>query len=289
MCLRVLLNGFDAIEMCSGHCGAPIWDEKNKVLLLDKVYARGLTRTLLSDFTPEFSGMISLKEKSNEKSQEKSNEKPFKFPKKRYGRKIGSMVDANLATWTATGVTPKNTDPRFNYICKILNEKRWIPLRAQFPVGCHELRLATKIDLIVTDVFHNIIILEIKCGFEGYFDTENQGTMKYPFQKVPTSCRNNAYLQLMISEYLFLHCKHELNGKSESIKSKYMGAYLLHVFQGENNSFNHTLTMLPDWCKDTNTLEQCIEILKQSRFYNQKDRKRALSNGARRAKSKRIS
>lgn len=257
--------------MCTG-CPAPTWSEEHKVLIFQpgNTYARGLTKTLVADFTPEFSATVALKGVPHIKA-------------KKHGRKEGNRTDLHVNQWSSDGnLPPAGQDPKFDYICQVLRDQRWLPLAAQFAVGCSELRLATKIDLVVQDLLGRIRILEIKCGFDDYFDIENQGSMRHPWTHVPASFRNKAFLQLFLTQYLFQHSQHSLRDKP------YAGAYLLHVYEADDQgTLKHTLDALPAWCgKDlsSETLEQCLEVLKQSRFQTKNDRKRTMTNGFRRAR-----
>jgi len=257
--------------MCTG-CPAPTWSEEHNVLIFQpgNTYARGLTKTLIADFTPEFSATVALKGVSRIKA-------------KKHGRKEGNLTDRHINQWASDGkLPPPGHDLKFDYIHQVLKDRRWLPLAAQFAVGCSELRLATKIDLIVQDLLGVIRILEIKCGFDDYFDIENQGSMRYPWTHVPASFRNKAFLQLFMTEYLFRHSQHPLRDKP------YAGAYLLHVYEADDQgTLNHTLDPLPAWCGEdlsSETLAQCLEVLKQSRFQTKNDRKRTMTNGFRRAR-----
>lgn len=261
--------------MCSsstGSCLAPTWLEREKVLVfpVGHTYARGLTKTLVADFTPEFSATVALKGVSRVKT-------------KKHGLREGNRSDDHLSRWANEGAVPKaGADPRFDYIAQVLAAQRWLPVAAQCPVGCADLRLATKIDLVVQDVLGHIRILEIKCGFDDYFDVQNQGPMKHPFQHVPASFRNKAFLQLMVTEYLFHHTRHSWSSH------EYRGAYLLHVFARDDDAgtLGHTLEPLPEWCRNAETLTLCLAVMKDSKAQTTHTRKRVMTNGCRRARSR---
>lgn len=256
--------------MCQG-CPAPEWNEAQKILIFEPghTYARGLTKTLIADFTPEFSATVALKAVPHIKA-------------KKHGRREGNRTDEHLSRWANEGVElPPGKDAKFDYIRQVLRERRWLPVAAQLAVGCQELRLATKIDLMVQDLQGRLYIIELKCGFDDYFDVQNQGHMKYPFEHVPLSFRNKSFLQLMVTEYLFQHARHRFSAPHKT----YAGAYLLHVFEEDDQgTIQHTLEPLPDWCRSRETLDQCLAVLQQSRYQNKNDRKRTMTNGFRRAR-----
>lgn len=242
-----------------------VWNSEKRVLIFPNgKYARGLTKTLLADFSPEFSARKALQSLDTRKI-------------KRNGRKIGCRMDELMEKYVTKGIhTPK--DPKFCYITEVLKKNRWIPYKAQVPVGSEELRLATRVDLIVKDVFGTTILLEIKCGFDDYFTVANQGNMLYPYDTIPASCQNHAYLQLLFTEYMYLQSFEEPNG---------IQSYLLHVFENADNEIQHTLTTLPDWCRNKEWFNTALGILKESRYTTSDDRKRALKNGQQRGRMKR--
>ncbi len=262
--------------MCDQPCLAPTWDEGKHVLFFPSngTYARGLTNTLAADFMPNFSPSVAISA---------TIPRPRKHGRSQ-GRSQGNLADKDMSLWANSGVRPPiGKDPRFDRICDVIKSKRWIPIAAQFPVGCEDLRLATKIDLIVLDAFSRLILIELKCGFDDYFDVHNQGNMKYPFEHVPMSYRNKAYLQLAMTTYLFLHCQHRLS------HYKYHGSYLLHIYddggQPDGSRLQHSLTPLPRWTyASRETVQQCIEVLRQSKKRNKKECKRVVSNGYKRAR-----
>jgi hypothetical protein len=188
---------------------------------------------------------------------------------------MGIVADNRMTAWANKGILPKpGIDKHFDVIRAAIESKRWIPVAAQWPVGCDTLRLATKIDLVVSDLNGTLYIVELKCGFRDYFELENQGNMRYPFQNVPVSAKNNSFLQLFVTEYLFTHCAHKFSGKP------YGGAFLLRVCDGE-----YSLDPLPAWC--TGSIQTCIGELYLTRDENTQTRKRSVKNGVRRARTKR--
>jgi len=249
------------------------WDEKERVLTFPvagserKLFARGLTKTLSAQFSPEFSISLVLKALKTIK-------------KKKHGRFRGNLADHQLSTWANEGVLPGfNMDPRFDYIRNVLVEQQWIPVSAQLPVGCLHLRLATKIDLLCRDSDGKIILVELKCGFDDYFDVHNQGFMNYPFQHIPTSFRNKAILQLMITTYFYFHTRHRFH------QYPYGGSYLLHVFEAEDCSLRHTLKPLPFWAfASPGLVQQVLLLLKQSKNQNKRKRVQLMQNGSKRVR-----
>lgn len=255
--------------MCTG-CAAPQWSEKDKVLVFEPghTYARGLTKTLMAAFTPEFSATVALQGVIHIKA-------------KKRGRHEGNRTDHHLDRWANQGdQPPPGQDPKFDYIRQVLQDQRWLPVASQCAVGCQHLRLATKVDLLVTDLQGRLRLVEIKCGFDDYFDVANQGYMNHPWQHVPASFRNKAFLQLLLTQYLFQHSQHRWRGQP------YAGAYLLHVFEADDcGTLQHTLDPLPAWCFDPpEALPITLTLLEHNRTQTQHQRRRIVTNGFRRAR-----
>jgi len=244
------------------------WDEKEKLLFFpEKIpkFARGLTKTLVAQFSPVFSFSVALSDIARK-------------PKKR-GRFHGNQTDRNIVLWIEKGLSDFQ-DPRFEAVRRVVKEKRWIPVAAQIPVGCSHLRLATKIDFICQNIHKEIIILELKCGFDDYFNVHNQGCFQYPLNMVHISFRNRAFMQLLLTCFLFFHCQNEWN------RQKFQGAYILHVFESDTtNQFDAKLSALPFWmfCS-SEIIEQILFYLKQSRNENKRKRSTLIQNGTKRAK-----
>lgn len=253
------------------------WDPEHRVLIFPQsnarqrgrsVFARGLTKTISAAFSPEFSISLVLKAVPVIKT-------------KKHGKRVGNMVDEQLNTWANSGLQPCNyaEDGYFIQIRTAIEEQKWIPLCAQLPVGCVELRLATKLDLLCLDLKGRVIIVELKCGFDDYFDIHNQGCMMYPFQHVPTSFRHKAWLQLLLTTYLYFHTDHPYRNRP------FGGSYILHVYEKANGNLTSSLKPLPYWTYASNEmLQQCLCVLQKTRFQNQKDRRRLIQNGARRSR-----
>lgn len=248
---------------CSETC-VVLWDEKEKVLKFPEkrgrgLFARGLTKALSAQFYPFFSISAVLKDL------------PCSKPKK-HGKKVGNRLDAQLETWANQGVTPKNPTPRFQVIQRALTEKRWIPLRSQLAVGCRKARLATKIDLICLDEAGRVVLVELKCGFDDYFDVQNQGCLEQPFDSVPVSYKNNAMLQLGFTLRLYHHTEHPYHHRECA------GAFVLHVYENSEGDIVHEWLPLKAWAKNEDTLKRGLMVLEKSSSEKATDRKRKIKS-----------
>jgi hypothetical protein len=243
--------------VCSGH-----WDEQRKVILLNDghSFARGLTKTLDACFCPDFSIRVVLSQLKRKKA-------------KRSGKFIGNKVDRELDRWVKKKRL-KNPHPYLLLIQNVLKQNEWTPIASQLDLACSALRLGTRIDLICENNEKELIIIELKCGFEDYYDVANQGNMLYPFTDVEISCRNKHYLQLWMTSWLFFHCQHSLSGR------KVANAYVLRIF----NESQVELNPLPYWLvADGERLRECIKVLKRCKNDTKRNRMRILKNGSQRS------
>ncbi|MCH9690326.1 MAG: hypothetical protein K0U10_06715, partial [Gammaproteobacteria bacterium] len=147
---------------------------------------------------------------------------------------------------------------------RLLDEKGWTPLASQVPVGCADLRLGTMLDLVCLDRSSNLVILEIKCGFAGYWAVHDQGTFRYPFDSVPMSFQNRAQLQLLLSCYLYLH------SSARIMRSRPLaGAYIVRAGGPDPTA---EMVGLGSWLLDVELLSQALLVLKGTKFENKKAR-----------------
>lgn len=246
------------------HCSAT-WEPTKKVVLLDdgRTYARGLTKTLNAQFSPEFSFSLALR------GVEKKA--------KKHGRANGNKIDKYLSIWANTGKKPKCQDPYFACIEKALQEKEWIPCASQVAVGCADLRLGTMIDLICQDLHGNYFIIELKCGFDDYWNDYTQGQFKAPFDAISISYRNRAFLQLLFTSYLYLH-------SSKKASEKFGGAFVLHIFEDPDDNITYDMKPLPFYFQTH--LAEALTCLAYTKNQNKRQRDSEVRNGVKRARVK---
>ena len=256
------------------------WDAKRKILSFAKTkqWARGLTRVLTAEFSPEFSFREAI-----------SATETKKF--KKHGRAQGNHADRLVTAWANKGKRSQTTnDPNFDAIQNCLKTHGWIPVAAQVPVGCEKLRLATNMDLLCQDLDGNFIVIEIKCGFDDYWNEHEQTRFHYPFQDISVSCRNKAFLQLLFTTYFYLHTHQSPQGTFQSPEGtrcaqhtrqspqgtpcepiKFGGAYVLHVFQNsEQITVCEALPLPYYFFADKETLDQALILLENSKHKTKK-------------------
>lgn len=93
-----------------------------------------------------------------------------------YGLKLallrGKRVDAQLKAWV-DGKTSKRRDVLTKQIIEACDTWGWKPLEAQVAVGIASARLATAFDLLCQNHRRELVLIEVKTGFEGYWDKSN--------------------------------------------------------------------------------------------------------------------
>jgi hypothetical protein len=249
---------------CSHPKCSAYWDTQNKVIVLkpNGSYARGLIATLNSYFYPEF-----LPHRKG---------KPRGYSN---GKQIGILIDSQLSAWVDKKQYPKKPHEYFTAIVKELEYKQWIPIRTQKAVGCNSLRLGTMVDIECKNQQGQIILLEIKTGFEGYFDNRTDAKMEQPFEKIPTCYHYIHLLQLWFTTWLYKH-----NSPNEEVFS-----YIIRVFTGETKEVEVCVYGLPKWLSNQNTaLNSALELLQTNIAETKKKRLKNIRNGNRRIKRRKI-
>ena len=251
---------------CKACCAS--WDEERKVIVLDDrhTFARGLTKTLSACFSPDFSIAVTLKGVTEIKQ-------------KKRGKYIGNSIDKQLTDWIErTGVQPNASDPRLIRIMDVLKEQNWTPVTSQLALGCSSLRLGTKLDLLCRDSNGCLIIIEVKCGFDDYYDICNQGNFQYPFEDVAINFRHKHFLQLWVTRWLFTHSRHEYSEEPLNNSS-----YVLRIFENKHSEIDSELCVLPEWLCD-HKLTLCLRVLESTKNLNFRTRNRILKNGSKRSR-----
>jgi hypothetical protein len=255
--------------VCSKKNCCASWDPKRKVILLadGHTFARGLTKTIAATFSPQFSVSVTLQGVP-------------KIKNKKRGKWMGNCIDYQLTEWVTTGKLPTNPNEKLVKIQATLAEHKWTPVSSQLTLGCSVLRLGTKIDLLCQTEDDEIVIIELKCGFDDYYDVSNQGNMEYPFEHIQTSFRSKHYLQLWLTQWLFQHCPHEFSDR------KIAGSYILRIFENETSEVVSEVIPLPEWLNDDELLDKCLAILQSTKHMTSKKRNRVLMNGSQRSRYK---
>lgn len=253
------------------HTCVATWSSREKIIRLSDskhkdYYARGLTKTIKATFTPEFSYSISLRQTGVSK------------PKK-HGCRIGNHTDRDVQQWCQDPNYTHDENPYFVAIQNYCRSQQWTPLHAQIPVGCTHLRIGTLIDLLVLTQDNTICLIEIKTGYDDYYDL-CQGPMSYPFHALPTSFRNNHFLQLMFTIYLFLHSPNQYNELYD-----FKQAMILHVYESVNSIVCEPLP-LPVYFFNEELLKKALLVCEEKKDQNKRQRNQDIVNGSSRAKKR---
>ena len=163
---------------------------------------------------------------------------------------------------------------------RILKEREWTPMSSQMPLGCLDLRLGTMVDLMCSTKDGKLVIVEIKSGFDDYYDIQNQGNMMYPFEDVPQSCRNKHLLQLLFTTWLFFHGSHVLNNIQVE------KSVIIHLFTNYNEEIQSEVIDLPFWLYGATDkyLKHGLRVMKNVKSMNKRQRTNVMVNGARKVR-----
>lgn len=127
-----------------------------------------------------------------------------------FGRFIGSRVDREISAWASSlgqlKCNEKDNKPFHAYTQRLIQKFKewgWKPVQGQYCVGTLSTGVGTAIDLLMRDREGRLVAVELKCGFDGYFQTP-VAMMKPPFQKIPCCPLNRARMQLLFGYALLL-------------------------------------------------------------------------------------
>jgi hypothetical protein len=237
---------------CPHNCST-VWDARLKVLLVGSgsTYARGLVKTLETSFTPAFSIARALRGATGTRTP-------------RGGCQLGIEVDEMVDHWVSSGrpFVPDTTlrSRMFEEIRSRLTIEGLVPVASQLPVGCVGLRLATRVDLVCRGRSGGLVLVEIKCGFDTYYDVSNQGYMMDPFGDIPATYRNKHALQLSVTSLLFRHGHHSLS------RERLDGACVIRVYTDADETVYSEVDHLPLYLvTDLPRMTRCLLLLAAGR------------------------
>lgn len=204
------------------------------------VLLSGLLPRLRKTFFPETNIFNLLKKPKNgitktKKRRRQATSKPKKESKGwHYGKIRGTVVHQELEDFIL--LDRKNFLKKHGSLHQlthriltfIIDTMKWQPLRSEFSVFDEALNIGTSIDFVGVNKQGELILVELKCGFTGYFDRA-QGPMRHSLHKLSDSPHHQANLQI-ITAALFLTMHHR-------IPLDAMRLYVLRVDEHEIESF----------------------------------------------------
>jgi hypothetical protein len=244
-------------------CSA-VYDANKHVIVLQDghTFARGLTKTLAACFSPSLSVDLALKGTS-------------KVKQKKSGTQIGMQLDLALSHWVQDPTFSMDC-PRFEAARRAILEQGWTPTQAQVAVGCSTLRLGTMVDIVCRDRNGDTVLVELKCGFDDYYEVANPGQMNYPFQDMALTFKNRHYVQILVTAWLYSH-----SFANERINR----AVILHIYSDKDNGIHSAMYSLPPWLVvDHYRLKECLMVLKRTRHETKRARMAQIFRGVHKAR-----
>ena len=95
------------------------------------------------------------------------------------------------------GCSPLPTHPLARAFVTLTRRLGLVPVGAQVVVRDEQLDLATLVDGVFVNERGRVVLVELKCGFEGYNDASN-GRMRRPFQRFTNAPKYQHQLQLQL-------------------------------------------------------------------------------------------
>lgn len=130
------------------------------------------------------------------------------------GMSRGRRVDAEVQGWIRERLrqptalrNPTSVRSRTPHVfCRafiaLMERLRLRPIGAQVVVRCDRCDLATLVDAVFVDARERVVLVELKCGFEGYVDRSN-GKMRGVFGELSNAPKNQHQIQLAFTRCMF--------------------------------------------------------------------------------------
>lgn len=113
-------------------------------------------------------------------------------------------LPASVASWySLINECRRGMQADARQICCALLMHHLRPIRAQFPVGHELLRIGTAIDLLCKDQRGDYVVVEIKRGFDVYYEAHTEHTMQPPWHAMNDSPHNQHQIQLGLTLLMF--------------------------------------------------------------------------------------
>lgn len=134
--------------------------------------------------------------------------------KSRVRASTGSTTKKKFSTRAFVAASSKTKDPKdpkdpnepthslARAFVALISRLRLVPVGAQVVVRDEQVDLATLVDGVFVDERGRVVLVELKCGFEGYNDTSN-GRMRPPFRKFTNAPKHQHQLQLAFTRCMF--------------------------------------------------------------------------------------
>lgn len=109
----------------------------------------------------------------------------------------------------------------------ILETMQWRLLRSEFDICDEKLRIGTSVDIVAVTNQGKLVLLEIKCGYNGYFDNYDN-YMRGTLRKLTNSPHHQANIQL-ITEAVLIVKNHQIS----------LNDLLLYVIRVDDNDLHY--------------------------------------------------
>ena len=111
-------------------------------------------------------------------------------------------TNARARVGSVDGSVVDPTHPLARAFVALTHRLRLVPVGAQVVVRDEQCDLATLVDGVFVNERGRVVLVELKCGFEGYNDTSN-GRMRHPFRAFTNAPKNQHQIQLAFTRCMF--------------------------------------------------------------------------------------
>jgi len=183
------------------------------------VTAKGITKIIKAAYFDNYAPVApsSSKFKKNKRKKQRQRNKgktahqilQDRLKNKRIkGFTLGNIVHQELCDWARmkSKATWKRKHPNPNtYTVKViraLNMMKLEPLFGEWPIYDENIPYATSIDMVCASGSEKgrLVLIELKTGYQGYFNKGNEMMTRSPLKRVPNSPLNQAYIQCLMAK-----------------------------------------------------------------------------------------
>ena len=118
-------------------------------------------------------------------------------------KKLGNRIDREMMWWTKSGKMPRKAHRYSRQLYNIFEKVAWKPVASQQIVGDPEHNVATAFDMLLENKKKELILVDVKTGYETHWTASDDQKLERPFQHVDSSSESHSWLQLALTAILF--------------------------------------------------------------------------------------
>lgn len=120
------------------------------------------------------------------------------------GKQLGSRVDREILYWASNQELPRKAHRYSKQLVATFTKLDWKPLASQNIVGVPECKFATAFDLLLENKEKELVLVDVKTGYETHWSESNGQTLSRPLQDLPSSSESHSWCQMAVTAIGFI-------------------------------------------------------------------------------------